>query len=65
MFEFVRQTVPDEYNRVRGFFSGPGAYARFKDFLEYKELLAEWYQFEKDATEKALKKWCAENGISI
>ena len=65
VFEFIEQTVPDEYNRVRGFFSGPGAYARFKDFLEYKGLLAEWYQFEKDATEQALKKWCTENGISI
>ena len=65
VFDFVQRQLPDEYDRVRSFFSGPGAYARFKDFLEHKELLKEWYQFEKDTTEQALKEWCAENGISI
>ncbi|KVZ49700.1 hypothetical protein [Burkholderia ubonensis] len=42
-----------------------GAYARFKDLLEREGVLEHWYAFEGDSVEKALRRWCAENGLEI
>jgi hypothetical protein len=38
---------------------------RFKDLLKSQAFLEKWYQFEAEAIEKALRDWCAENGIQI
>ena len=65
VFAFVSANLPDEYGKVRGFFSGRGAYARYKDLLESKGQLDAWYEFEKRSIEEALRKWCTENGIAI
>jgi hypothetical protein len=65
VFAFVSANLPDEYGKVRGFFSGRGAYARYKDLLESKGRLEAWYEFEKQAIEEALRKWCTENNIVL
>jgi hypothetical protein len=65
VFDFVAANLPDEFERVRGIFSSKGAYARYKDFLEYKGQLEAWYEFENKATEKALRDWCKENDIEL
>jgi hypothetical protein len=65
VFGFVEQEMPDFYEEVHDIFHRKGAYRRFKDFLEQKGLLEKWYKFEADATEKALREWCAENGIEV
>lgn len=65
VFAFADQHLPDDFGRVRSFFSRRGAYARFKDFLEYKGLLERWYEFEREATEKALQRWAHENGFEL
>jgi len=65
VFDFVSSNLPDEFGRVRGFFNRAGAYARFKDLLESKGLLETWYEFERKATETALREWCKENSISL
>ena len=65
VFEFVEQYLPDDYNKVRSFFSKRGAYSRFKDLLEYRNHLEQWYEFEDDATEKALRRWASENGFEF
>jgi len=65
VFRFVRSVVADEEGRVRGFFSGRGAYARYKDWLESNGLLQQWYDFEATETEKALREWCLENGVEL
>jgi hypothetical protein len=57
--------MSDSYERVRSIFQRKGAYARFKDLLETKGLLENWYRFEAGAYDKALRKGCAENGIRI
>ena len=62
---FVAQELPDQHERVEGFFRHKGAYARFKDLLEAKQCLEKWYNFEAASTEGALRDWCAENGIQI
>jgi hypothetical protein len=65
VFEFAEDFLPNEIHKVRSFFSKRGAYSRFKDLLEYKNLLERWYEFERDATEKALHRWAKENGFEL
>lgn len=63
--QFAAEALPDEYPRIEGFFRKRGAYARFKDLLAAKSRLEEWYVFEAKCTEKALRKWCEENDVTI
>ena len=60
---FTEQELPDDHNTVAGYFRRPGAYGRFKDLLHRRGKLQSWYEFEEQATEKALLAWCEENGI--
>lgn len=41
------------------------AYGRFKELLGRKGRLQAWYDYETNATELALRKWGAEQGLSI
>jgi len=61
VFRFVRSVMPDEEGRVRNIFSGRGAYARYKDWLEFNGLLQQWYDFEAAESERALREWCSDN----
>jgi hypothetical protein len=65
VMEFVRERCPEEVDRVLAIFGRRGAYGRFKDFLEQKGLLEEWYAFEELRTREALLRWCEENGIVL
>lgn len=62
---FVAEQLPDRYTQVYGFFQRQGAYSRFKDLLESCGVLEQWYGFEADAAERALRQWCAETGIEL
>ncbi|CAB3807085.1 hypothetical protein [Paraburkholderia fynbosensis] len=62
---FVSQALPARYDQVEGFFRRQGAYARFKDLLEREGALERWYSFEAEAVERALRQWCAENGLEL
>ncbi len=65
VFEFVDKHLPNAYERVRSFFDRPGAYGRFKDLLEDKDLLQAWYDFENARQEQALRQWCADNDVPL
>jgi len=65
VFDFAGSVLPDECGRVADIFSRRGAYSRFKDLLESKGLLQEWYDFENKAQEKAIRDWCKENEIEL
>jgi len=65
VFEFVKERLPDDYGRVRKMFRRSGAYSRYKALLERRGLLQEWYDVENSREERALRKWCAENGIEL
>ena len=65
IFEFVDEYLPDDYDRVRSIFRRRGAYSRFKDFLEERNMLQTWYDFENERTEAALRAWCKEAGIEL
>jgi hypothetical protein len=63
VLRFIEAEMPEAYDRVRGFFSHRGAYARFKDFLSEAGRLEQWYEFETQRTDEALKEWCDEHQI--
>ena len=64
-FEFVRDNLVDEYERVRQIFKQHGAYGRFKNLLASKDLLQDWYDFENRHEERAIRQWCKDNAIEI
>jgi hypothetical protein len=65
VLEFALERLPEDFDEIRGFFSRKGAYARFKDLLHHRGALDDWRAFEEAAEEKALRAWCAENGVEI
>jgi hypothetical protein len=65
VFEFVEENLPSDYERVRRIFRRRGAYARYKDLLERRGLLQEWYNVENTREERAIRKWCEENEIEL
>ncbi len=65
VFDFVASRLPEDIDNVHNYFRKKGAYSRFKDLLERKELLDEWFQFENEQTEKELRNWCKINEIEI
>lgn len=65
VLRFAAQEMPQAYDRVRAIFQRKGAYSRFKDFLQSEGQLEKWYKFEAEAHDKALREWCADNGIQI
>ena len=42
-----------------------GAHARFKELLTAEDCLEEWYAFEAEATDRALREWCRLNEITL
>jgi hypothetical protein len=65
VIEFTSEYLPEELDRVYSIFRRKGAYSRYKDFLESKGVLEDWYKFENERQKVALKKWCQENNIEI
>jgi hypothetical protein len=62
---FVLDHLPDDFRRAQSIFNRPGAYARFKDLLDHRNALDQWYDYERKATEKALRQWCADAKIDV
>jgi len=65
VIEFTSEHLPEELDRVYSIFRRKGAYSRYKELLESKGVLEDWYKFENERQKVALKEWCRENGIEI
>ena len=65
VMRFAFDVLSDHADTIADIFSRKGAYGRFKDFLERVGALDQWYEYEAAATEKALRAWCAENGLDV
>ena len=65
VIEFTTEYLPEELDRVYSIFRRKGAYSRFKNLLESKGVLEDWYEFENKHQTAALKEWCEENNIKI
>ena len=62
---FADDVLPESYATIDQFFRRPGAYRRFKDFLDRNGMIQRWYDYEVAAVEKALRQWCAENDLQL
>ena len=65
VIEFTSKFLSEELDEVYSIFRHKGAYSRYKELLERKGVLEDWYKFENERQELALKKWCRENDIEI
>lgn len=65
VLRFVDEHLPDEYRTVQFYYHHRGAYARFKDLLSRLGELDRWHEYERRATELALRDWASENGLAI
>ncbi len=62
---FVEEHLPHSRETVYGFFRKRGAYSHFKSLLSHAHQLDAWHEYERTATEKALREWCEENGFVL
>jgi hypothetical protein len=62
---FAEERLADRYANVEACFRHRGAYGRFKELLAEEQCLEEWYAFEAESTERALREWCAANRIEL
>ena len=65
VIEFTSTYLPEELKKVYSIFRHRGAYSRYKNLLESKGALEDWYKFENERQKVALKEWCQENNIEI
>ena len=65
VMSFAAERLENHYDEIAAIFSRKGAYRRFKDFLVRVGALENWYAYEAKAKEKALREWCAENGVEV
>jgi hypothetical protein len=64
-FRFVEERLPGQSRRVADIFRSRGAYRRFKELLAAEGCLEQWYAFDNEATEEALREWCQQNDIHL
>lgn len=62
---FAEEFLSSDFGRVREIFSHRGAYARYKDLLEARGVLNQWYDYEASAQKFALREWCVANEVEI
>jgi hypothetical protein len=65
VFDFIESESPTNIGIVAAYFSRRGAYSKFKAFLERHSLLDKWYEFESEASRKALLRWAGEHGFNV
>jgi hypothetical protein len=65
VFEFLEAQAPALVPMAEAFFRQRGAYAKFKALLERQQLLAQWYDHEAMATQRALQAWASDNGFRV
>ena len=57
--------MPDQYDEVRAIFSRKGAYGRYDDWLDRRDLLEKWRAYYNHAVHTALREWCKENALTL
>ena len=65
VLQFAAEYLPEACEEVRDMFSRSGAYRRFRYLLERENALDQWYEFEGQETDAALRRWCHRNDLSL
>jgi hypothetical protein len=61
----AEQLPPPLAGQAEGLFRRAGAYSRFKELLHRHGRLDAWFAYEAEATERALRDWCATVGLVL
>ena len=64
VFEFAQEQLREEYDRGASYFKSPGAYGKFKNLLERREMLEACYEHEAVGIQRALQRWLAQTSIA-
>ncbi len=65
VLDFASEYLPGDVQEVTKIFNRRGAYSRFKQLIESKGMLDQWYEYEERKQEAALREWCTQNGIEV
>ena len=65
VFGFVSEFLPDDFDQVSNIFRRKGAYSRFKQLLDRRGRLDDWYSVENEREKRVLLEWCKDNDIKI
>ena len=65
VFDFIETRLPDAMDEVLEQFRHRGAYPRFKAFLDDRDQLDAWYDYEHRKTLEALRDRAAGEGIEL
>jgi hypothetical protein len=65
VMDFVAEQCPELLGKIHAVFKHKGAYSRYKELLDSKDLLEKWYEYENQRTKEALRQWCADNNIEL
>ena len=65
VLDFVSEYLPGADQEVTKIFNRRGAYSRFKQLIESKGMLDQWYEYEGRKQETALREWCTQNDIDV
>jgi hypothetical protein len=60
---FADEHLADAGDDVQELFRHKGAYRRFRNLIERRGVLQQWYDFEDKSKKEALHRWCEDNGI--
>jgi RIO-like serine/threonine protein kinase len=62
---FAEAELTEDLEYVYEIFRRKGAYSRFKDLVERRGKLQQWYEYEENRKKEALRLWSIERGIQI
>ncbi len=62
---FASEHLNESFSIVEDMFNKRGAYSRFKVFLESKEILDRWYEYEQVSIKAALCGWAESEGFTV
>ncbi|RBP13847.1 hypothetical protein DFR50_111109 [Roseiarcus fermentans] len=65
VMRFAAERLDRHYDEIDDMFHRKGAYRRFRDLLLRVRALDDWYAFEGEAKEKALREWCEKEGLVV
>ena len=65
VLDFAREVLPGDFDEVRYMFSKKGGYRKFRAMVIRRKVLQRWYDFESQATKRALREWCEVNSIEV
>ena len=65
VLRFVSEYMADDLADVQDIFRRRGAYSRFKDLLDSRGLLKEWFEYDERAGKESLRQWCQDQGLEI